>query len=176
VYVDSVSANGAAKEAGVKEKDVIIGIDNIETTTASKLLEIIMQKRPGEKVKISLIRNGKEKKELTAILKKLTKITKTPIIETKELLKELGVELVEINKQDQQNYNIRYGLKVTKLSEGKLKRNTDIREGFVITSVNRKPVNTVKSFLEAIEAQQGGIMLEGKYAADPTTYYYAFGM
>jgi Do/DeqQ family serine protease len=176
VYVDSVSANGAAKEAGVKEKDVIIGIDNIETTTASKLLEIIMQKRPGEKVKISLIRNGKEKKELTAILKKLTKTTKTPIIETKELLKELGVELVEINKQDQQNYNIRYGLKVTKLSEGKLKRNTDIREGFVITSVNRKPVNTVQSFVEAIEAQQGGIMLAGKYMADPTTYYYAFGM
>lgn len=176
VYVDSVMAKGAAKEAGVKAKDVIIKIDDIETVTASKLQEIVMRKRPGEKVKISLIRNGKEKKELTATLKKQQVITKTPMIETKGLLKELGVELAEINKQDQKNYNIKNGLKVTKLYDGKLKRNTDIREGFVITSVNGRPVNTVKSFVEAVESQQGGIMLEGKYAGDPTFYYYAFGM
>ena len=29
---------------------------------------------------------------------------------------------------------------------------------------------------EAIKNQQGGIMLEGKYAGDATIYYYAFGM
>jgi hypothetical protein len=54
-----------------------------------------------------------------------------------------------------------------KLYDGKLKRNTDIREGFVITAVNRRAVYTVKSFVEDLEAQQGGIMLEGKYAGDP---------
>lgn len=176
VYVDSVMDNGAAKEAGVKPKDIIIRIDGIETVTASKLHEIIMRKRPGEKVKISLIRNGNEKKEVVATLKRQPTITKTPMIEIKGLLKELGVELAEINRQDQQKYNVKNGLKVTKLYDGRLKRNTDIREGFVITSVNRKPVNTVKSFVEAVESQQGGIMLQGKYAGDPTFYYYAFGM
>ena len=176
VYVDSVMANSAAKEAGVKAKDVIIGIDGIETVTASKLQEIVMRKRPGEKVKISLIRNGKEKKELVVTLKKQPAIVKTPMLEVKGLLKQLGVELAEINSQDQQKYNVRNGLKVIKLYDGKLKRNTDIREGFIITSVNRKPVNTVKSFVEAVESQKGGIMLQGKYAGDPTFYYYAFGM
>jgi S1-C subfamily serine protease len=135
-----------------------------------------MRKRPGEKVKISLIRNGNEKKEVVATLKRQPTITKTPMIEIKGLLKELGVELAEINRQDQQNYNVKNGLKVTKLYDGRLKRNTDIREGFVITSVNRKPVNTVKSFVDAVESQEGGIMLQGKYAGDPTFYYYAFGM
>jgi serine protease Do len=176
VYVDHVIPNGAAKEAGVKPKDVIIAIDGIETVTSSKLQEIVMRKRPGQKVKISLIRNGKEKKELTATLKKQEAITENSTIETKELLKELGVELAEINKQDQKDYNVKNGLKVIKLYDGKLKRNTDIREGFVITAVNRRAVYTVKSFVEALEAQQGGIMLEGKYAGDPVFYYYAFGM
>jgi hypothetical protein len=37
----------------------------------------------------------------------------------------------------------------------------------VITAVNRRAVYTVKSFVEDLEAQQGGIMLEGKYAGDP---------
>ena len=173
VYVDSVLANGAAKEAGIRSKDVIIDIDNIETITASKLQEIISRKRPGDKVKITVIRNGKDKNQFTATLKKQT--ANTSIIKT-SLLKELGVELVEINKEDQKNYNVRNGLKVSKLHEGKLKRLTDIREGFVITSVNRIPVNTVKSFIEAVEGQRGGIMIEGKYAGNPTFYYYAFGM
>ncbi|MGO4816883.1 trypsin-like peptidase domain-containing protein [Flavobacterium sp. W22_SRS_FP1] len=176
VYVDDVILNGAAKEAGVKAKDVIIAIDGIETVTASKLQEIVMRKRPGEKVKISLIRNGKERKELIATLKKQEAITENSTIEAKELLKELGVELVEINQQDQKNYDVKNGLKVIKLYDGKLKRKTDIREGFVITAINGRAVYTVKSFVEALEEKQGGVMLEGKYPGDPVFYYYAFGI
>jgi Do/DeqQ family serine protease len=176
VYVDSVATNGAAKEAGVKAKDVIISIDGIETMTSSKLQEIVMRKRPGDKVKIILIRNGNERKELVATLQKQEaspKITKT---KNPELLTDLGVQLVTISKEDQKNYKVKNGLKVTKLYNGKLKKNTNIREGFVITAVNNKEVSTIDSFIEAVEAQQGGIMLEGKYAGDPTYYYYAFGM
>ncbi|SEQ91422.1 S1C family serine protease [Flavobacterium frigoris] len=174
VYVDALIDNGAAKEAGIRAKDVIISIDNIETITASKLQEIISRKRPGDKVKITVIRNGKDKKELTAILKKYTAAT-TVVLKT-DLLKELGVELAEIDKDDQKKYNVRNGLKVTKLYDGKLKSSTDIREGFVITSVNITPVTIVQSFIEAVQGQQRGIMIEGKYAGDPTFYYYAFGM
>ena len=176
VYVDSVATNGAAKEAGVKAKDVIISIDGMETMTSSKLQEIVMRKRPGDKVKILLIRNGNERKELVATLQKQEaspKITKT---KNPELLTDLGVQLVPISKEDQKNYKVKNGLKVTKLYNGKLKKNTNIREGFVITAVNNKEVSTIDSFIEAVEAQQGGIMLEGKYAGDPTYYYYAFGI
>jgi Do/DeqQ family serine protease len=176
VYVDSVATNGAAKEAGVKAKDVIISIDGMETMTSSKLQEIVMRKRPGDKVKILLIRNGNERKELIATLQKQEaspKITKT---KNPELLTDLGVQLVPISKEDQKNYKVKNGLKVTKLYNGKLKKNTNIREGFVITAVNNKEVSTIDSFIEAVEAQQGGIMLEGKYAGDPTYYYYAFGI
>lgn len=176
VYVDSVSATGAAKEAGIKAKDVIISIDGIETNTSGKLMEIIMRKHPGDKVKIVLIRNGNEKKELTATLKKQdnAKINIKP--ESAALLKDLGVGLVPISKEDQKKYKVDNGLKVTKLYNGKLKKNTNIREGFVITAVNNREVSSVDSFIEAVKKQRGGIMLEGKYAGDPTYYYYAFGM
>ena len=176
VYVDSVSGTGAAKEAGVKAKDVIISIDNIETMTSSKLQEIVMRKRPGDKVKITLIRNGNEKKELLATLKKQEAVTKIIKPENAELLKDLGVPLIPITKEDQKKYKVENGLKVTKLSNGILKQFTNIREGFVITAVNNREISTVDSFIEAVQKQQGGIMLEGKYAGDSTYYYYAFGM
>jgi S1-C subfamily serine protease len=176
VYVDSVSATGAAKAAGVRAKDVIISIDDIETMTSSKLQEIVMRKRPGDKVKITLIRNSNEKKELVATLQKQEVSTKTVKPVSTNLLKDLGVQLVPISKEDQRKYNVGNGLKVTKLYDGKLKRNTNIREGFVITAVNNREVSTIDSFIEAVKKQQGGIMLEGRYASDPTYYYYAFGM
>ena len=176
VYVDSVSATGAAKEAGVRPKDVIISIDEIETMTTAKLQEIVMRKRPGDKVKIVLIRNGNERKELFATLKKQEASIKTVKTVSTELLKDLGVQLVPISIEDQKKYRAKNGLKVTKLYDGKLKRNTNIREGFVITAVNNREVSTVDSFIEAVKKQQGGIMLEGKYTGDPTLYYYAFGM
>jgi len=176
VYVDSVMRNSAAKEAGLKEKDVIIGIDGVETLSAASLQELIMRKRPGEKVKITLIRNGDKQIELMATLKEQEKTTETSILKNVDLLKELGVELAEINEADRRRYAVKSGLKVTKLFDGKLKRNTSIREGFVITSVNNKAVSTLESFLDAIEGQRGGIMLEGKYAGDPAYHYYAFGL
>lgn len=176
VYVDSVAATGAAKEAGIKAKDVIISIDDIETITTSKLQEIVMRKRPGDKVKIILVRNGNERKELFATLKKQEASPKTVTTANIELLKYLGVELVPISNEDQKKYKVKNGLKVIKLYDGKLKRNTNIREGFVITAVNNRVVTTINSFIEAVKKQQGGIMLEGKYAGDSTYYYYAFGM
>jgi S1-C subfamily serine protease len=73
-------------------------------------------------------------------------------------------------------YNVKNGLKITKLYDGKIKRFTSIRNGFVITSVNNRAVSSVQSFMDAVAAQERGIMLEGKYAGDPTYYYYAFGL
>ena len=176
VYVDSVATNGAAKEAGVRAKDVIISIDDIETMTSAKLQEIVMRKRPGDKVKIILIRNGNEKKEVVATLKKQEADIINIKPESTELLKDLGVQLAPITKEDQKKYKLENGLKVIKLYDGKLKSRTDIREGFVITAVNNRKVSTINSFIEAVRSQKGGIMLEGKYSGDPTYYYYAFGM
>jgi serine protease Do len=135
-----------------------------------------MRKRPGEQLVITLIRNGKDKKVVTAKLKKREYIPE--IIKTKSsgLLKDLGVEVVELSKEDLKKYKVKIGLKVAKLYDGKLKRNTSIREGFVITAVNNKKVSTVNSFIEAIKNVEGGIMLEGKYEGDSALYYYAFGM
>jgi hypothetical protein len=62
------------------------------------------------------------------------------------------VELAEIDKDDQKKYNVRNGLKVTKLYDGKTEYT--VQEGFIIT-VNRIKVTTVQSFTETVQAQEG---------------------
>ena len=176
VYVDTLSLNGAAYEAGVRVKDVIIKIDNIETNTTSQFQEIIMRKHPGEKVTITLIRNGKEQKQLIATLKKQEASALIMKNANTDLLKNLGITLEEITKEDQKKYDLKEGLKITKITEGKIKAYTDIREGFVITAVNNKPVSTLKSFMDAVGSKSRGIMIEGKYAYKSTYYFYAIGL
>jgi serine protease Do len=170
VYVDSVMVGGAAKEAGIRNKDVIISIDGMETKTSAKLQEIITQKRPGEKVKIKLIRNSKEEKEIIATLKKQEKNTPSLKSVSSDILKDLGIELVEINSQDKKKYNLTNGVKISKIYNGTLKKYTSVRVGFVITSVNNQKVNSVQEFIAVVKAQQGGIMLQGKYAGNPIFY------
>lgn len=175
VYVDSVLSDGAAKNAGIKEKDVIIKIDGIETTNSPKLQEIIASKKPGEEVSIDLIRDGKEK-NLKAILRNREGNTTLVKKEISNVLTTLGVELSEISSKEKKIYKVTSGVKIVKIRSGKLSKHTNIKEGFIITKVNNTPVNSIKDFINQIEGKTGGIILEGKYPDNPIIYYYAFGM
>jgi hypothetical protein len=90
-----------------------------------------------------VIRNGKDKKELTATLKKYT--ATTAVLKNK-FIKRIRSGTCR-NRRRSEKYNVRNGLKVTKLYDGKLK-STRTFEGFIITSVNRIKVTTVQSLLK----------------------------
>jgi Do/DeqQ family serine protease len=175
VYVDSVLVDGAAKKAGIKVKDVIIEIDGIETPNTSKLQELIARKKPGEKVKINLVRDG-EKKEITSTLRNKEGSTKLVKKEPSSVLKLLGVELEEIGVKEKREYKVKNGVRIVKLYRGKLSKQTNIKEGFIIMKVNNNEINSIDEFINHMKDKSGGIMLEGKYPNDPFTYYYAFGI
>ncbi len=65
---------------------------------------------------------------------------------------------------------------MVQLGHGKLASQTDLREGFIITKVDGKPVKSTEDLSAALYEKQGGVMLEGVYPDRPGTYYYAFGM
>lgn len=57
IYVAEL-LNGPAKEAGIKEKDIIIKIDGKELNKMSELRRYIYTKKPGDKVTLLVQRNG----------------------------------------------------------------------------------------------------------------------
>lgn len=66
-FILKVIPGSAAEKAGLQEGDIIIKVDNEKVTNSSELSNIIESKSPGERIKISVIRNGKIK-ELEAVL------------------------------------------------------------------------------------------------------------
>jgi Do/DeqQ family serine protease len=175
VYVDSISTYSAAGDAGIREGDVILKVDEVPTQTSAQLLEIIGRHYPGDQVTLSIDRNGK-KAEYTVTLRNQDGKEEMLERDSRELLTILGLELEEIDPATARKLDIESGLKVTKLKNGKLKQHTEIKPGFIITKLDGKAVSTVDDFVAYLEHVQGGVMLEGIYEDYPGTYYFAFGL
>ena len=61
VFISEVTAGGAAEEAGIKPNDVIIRINDQKISSSGNLQEEVGRHRPGDKVNVTVIRDGKER-------------------------------------------------------------------------------------------------------------------
>ena len=169
VYVSGVPENGAAREAGIKEKDVIIQVEGKQIKNTAELQEKISQYRPGDKVDVIVLRNN-EKKPFTVTLR--NKHGDTEIVRDNNLV--LGAEFETITDSEKQKLEINSGIKITRLDKGKLKT-SGIKEGFIITHVNKKPIFEVKDFKIETGNAKGGILVEGIYPNGESAYF-VFGV
>lgn len=177
VYVDSLMNNGAAKDAGVEKGDVIVSVNDREVNTSSQLQAAVGTLRPGDEVNLTVMRDGDEK-TLTAVLRNQqgnTDIVKKEEVVNK-LLTNLGLELENLDARAARKLDLDGGIKVTDIDDGIVSSQTRMREGFVITHVDGKEVETVSDLEALLTDKKGGVMLEGVYEDQPGRYYYAFGM
>ncbi|MFL5763014.1 MAG: trypsin-like peptidase domain-containing protein [Bacteroidia bacterium] len=173
VYVKGVVEGGSGEEAGIKEGDVITKIGDYSVNNVPELQEQISRYRPGNKVNVTLTRNNQEK-VVPVILKNKNGNTDVVAKPKVEVISTLGASFEEVSKEDMKKLNIENGLKITKLAAGKL-LSAGIREGFVITSIDKKKINTVDDIKSSLETKKGGVLIEGIYPNGMRAYY-GFGM
>jgi len=173
VVVDDLEQNGAARQSGMKVKDIIVAIDEHRVENVTQLREIIARHRPGEKIKVKLNRQGKEI-NLDIVLKPVDEqISSVP---AGEILKVLGIEIENLSPAEKAKLKVRGGVKVVNIGKGKIASQTKMREGFVITRVNSNSVNQIEDFIREVQNKTGGVMFEGFYPGVSDTYYYAVGL
>jgi serine protease Do len=68
VMIRYVYENSPAAEAGLKEADLIIGIDDVKIYNMADLTEYLGGLKPGDKIEVKIIRNGEEKLVIPVIL------------------------------------------------------------------------------------------------------------
>jgi len=179
VYVANLTDNGSAKAAGIQQGDVIVKIDGTLVKSSAELQELIARHKPGEVVNVTVNRKGSEK-EIRVTLKNRegnSEIVKRDV--KAETMSALGANFQNLTDQEKKDLKLSGGVKVAKLMAGKLRSETEMREGFIITKVDGKPVRSVKELTEALESKKGsedGVMLQGVYPDYPGNYYYAFGL
>lgn len=175
VYIDSVTTDGAAAQAGMEVGDVILEIEESEIKTAPELQEIIARHRPGDKLNLKIAR-GDKRLNLKVELKNREGDTKFLAKNRKEVLNILGAEFEDITEETAKKLDIPGGVRVAKLYAGKLMKHTQIREGFIITKVDDQIVENTENLAKILDKKEGGVLIEGVYEDLPGVHYYAFGL
>ena len=170
VLIAGVSPNGAASEAGLKNGDIILSIEDKPINAVSELHEQISNFRPGDKIKIFVKRDGKTQ-PFNVVLR--NRQGNTDLVKN-EFDTLLGGTFEDLTQAEKSKLRILKGVKISNLEEGKLK-NAGIKEGFIITSINRNPVNSVKDVFNVLNSAEGTVLVEGVYPNGMVAYY-AFGM
>jgi Do/DeqQ family serine protease len=176
VYVSEVNDGSAAADAGIKKDDIITKVDGREVKSGSELLEMIGRKRPGDKVVITLVRDGSEK-QFNVTLKNKSGTTAAVKREVRASNSTLGANLQNLTAEEMKKLNLGGGAKVASLLPGRL-RSAGVREGFIVTRVNDQEVKTAEDVTRIIQKRmdekRSGAMLEGIYP-DGKTALYAIG-
>lgn len=171
VYVVHVRDDGAAREAGIRDRDVIISIDDKRVNSTSELQEVVSKYRPGAKVRVVVKRNG-SLKQYDLVLRNLE--GSTEIIKQDNLMELLGATFEPLSDRERQSLGISNGVKVKSVKQGKF-RKVGIEEGFILTSVNKRPVSSVNDIESILKDSEGGVIIEGVDRKGSHAYY-AFGM
>jgi len=169
VYVVDISKNGAAKEAGLKKGDVITAINGVKVNSTSELQAQIATKRPGDKVEVEYARNGKMLTTKMTLRNKNGGISKIKKVES-EKTAILGAEVSPISQTEKNKLGIEHGVKIIKLSKGKLTE-AGIKEGFIITYIGERAIYTIEDMAKALKNQKRVIAIEGFYPNGEKAYY-----
>lgn len=170
IYVAKVTEGSAAEEAGLKTGDVIVAVDGKNVSKMAELQEILAQKRPGDKVSLTYLRD-KKKSTKTVTLKNEQGNTK---VVQKADLDVLGGNFREVTAETKRQLNISYGLEVTKISNGKLKDRGMIK-GFVIQRVNDTPMKTIEDLQQVVKeastSREPVLYIQGVYPTGKKGYF-----
>lgn len=168
VYISGVADDGAAKDAGLQEGDIIMKVNGIAVNSPSELQEIVARNRPGDKVTLDVKRDDRVR-PYSVTLK--NKNGSTSIVKT-ERVSVAGAEFEVLSKEEKTKLKIENGVKVTAVDGGIL-RSYGIKEGFIITDINSKPMNTVDDIKTALETRNGRTTIKGIYP-DGTRAFFSF--
>lgn len=170
IYIDNVEDGSAGAEAGLQKGDVITAVDGKKLKKMAELQEYLANKRPGDKITITYLRNKKSK---TATLTLKNQQGNTDVVKHADL-DVLGGNFREINDSEKRQLNINNGLVVMRINNGALK-DAGINKGLIIQKVNDIPMTTIsdlqKAVREASTSKEPVLYIQGIYPTGKKAYF-----
>lgn len=176
LLVREVLDRSTAMELGLKENDVITGINNVEVHNWSQLVEQLNKFRPGDNITVTFYRDNKKEVKSGTLRNSQgnTAITK------KGDFSDLGCAFMKVGDETKKKLGISSGIQVQGVKNGPFK-DAGVKDGFVIVEINGRSVSSV----DEVEGIYNAIMksdesdkvmfLTGLYP-NGKKYYYAVNL
>ena len=191
-FVARVVAGEGADKAGLKEGDIVLRVDSREVTPEATLSYIVANIKPGTRIPLDILREGKPLK-LTATIgarppeeklaqsnfnpeenKDFDKQTDTP--DSKVIRDKLGLSVIPLDAEIARALGMTADVKgiVVDVPGAGTAAQVGLRRGDVIVSANYKPVTTAAGLATAVKdaqaAGRGAILLGVKRRGASTQY------
>ncbi|MCC6683510.1 MAG: trypsin-like peptidase domain-containing protein [Bacteroidia bacterium] len=160
VYVEFAVEDAPGYNAGIKEGDVIIKVDNKDIDSKAIFDEQISYHRPGEKIPMVLLRSGKPMAVTVTLINRMDNdaIMKKGSVSSTVL----GADFQFISKAEKEKLGVSSGIRISNVRGGRM-RSMNLPEGFVITALNKKTYTNLDEFIRDMENVRGQILIEGVY-------------
>ena len=155
-----------AAQAGMKDGDIILAVDDKEIEDASDLLHAIADKTPGSQATLTIWRDGK-KQNVTVTLgeRKSSQNIEQGDKGNRKDEGLLGISVRPLKDEERREAQIakHEGLYVVSVTADKPAAEADIRPGDIILKANQKSVNSAAALSKIVEQEgvkRGAIMLQ----------------
>ncbi len=154
VAVNSLPEPSPAREAGVRDGDIIVAFNNKRVRDVNHLRSIVAATPPDTTVPVEIFRNG-ERRTLQVKLGVFDRdalVTNSPAQPDADL-KELGLEVENLTPERSEQLGFeatQNGVLITKVDVGSRAFDAGLRQGNVIVSVNGDDVDGVSSFMRLL--------------------------
>jgi serine protease Do len=164
VTVSDVVSGSPADQAGLKVGDTITAIEGKELKNGDDLVADIASRKPGSKVKLTFVRNGK-KQDATVTIADRAKLFASRLGEEEENQNEetpkaskFGVTVRNITPDlaDRLGIAAGRGVVVQDVKQGSFAEDLGLNRGDVVLEVNKQPVNTPDDFVKIESSMKSG--------------------
>tara|TARA_R110002049_G_scaffold29267_3_gene99502 strand:- start:1235 stop:2716 length:1482 start_codon:yes stop_codon:yes gene_type:complete len=170
VFVEEVREGSGGEEAGLQRGDIIIGIDGADTYTTSTLQERVARKRPGDKINVKFLRDGKEMTAM-ATLKNVSGDTKVVVKVLPKITEFEGVVFEDLKADYKERLELEGGATITSI-DNKLWKDAGVQEGFIITKIGRTKILSGEDVIKALKNYKGEeVIILGVYPNGQRSYY-----
>lgn len=172
IYVGEVMDRSAALEGGIQEGDVIIAINGHDVHTSAQMQEQMNKYRPGDKVRITYIRDNK-KHETDVTFRNDEGNT---AIKRAGTVNDLGATFQTLEGDAARQLGLSAGVKVAELRDGHL-RTAGIKQGFVIVEINNMRVKSaddiekIYKYIMSSNEHDKVMFIAGLYPTGKKAYY-----
>jgi serine protease DegQ len=151
VVIAQVAPDSAAAEAGLRVGDVIVAVDGQPVPDAASIRNRIGLLRVGEEVRLGILRNG-QRKTVTAVIREDAQQASAAALSPRLA----GAEFGEVQAPDDPRGK---RIAVIQVQPGSPAADAGLRQGDIVLSVNRRPVDDLSEFREAVREGKGQLLL-----------------
>ena len=173
--ISQVIKNSPAEDAGVEKQDVIIAVNGIKVDDSSNLKNLISSGRPHDKTKLTLIRDGHEKK-LTVTLG--IRPGEKELAETyrygEKLFDILGLRVETFENRDPKNLDYVNGVKIVEVKKDSPASDNNINRGDIITEMGKTSIKEKNEYDLELESYSKGNTIMLRIVRNGSPLYVAF--